>query len=130
MSNGNGNRLKEADFIGAGFHKVENVTDRPPRIKWGMIYQSKSMRDKIKYLEKLASVMNHAAYLIQNERNELIVLAEKKEQQIVAMKKALDQNNAMIQSEITKMNAEHQEYFKEIKNLRDRIRELERGGNG
>ena len=115
------------DFVGDGFRRIDPkvMTRRPPRIKWGELYKSWKPERKIEYLEKFAASMNNAADLLQHERNELNVLCEKKEKQIEAMKVAIDQNNAMIQSEITKMNAERQEYNKAIAERNQRIRELE-----
>jgi sugar phosphate isomerase/epimerase len=121
-------KRKEPDLVAAGFHRLDQkLEDRPPRIKWGPIYRSKSAAEKIAYLEKLAAAMNHAAHLIQNERNQWAELAASKEQDILNVKRALNENNAMIQAEFTKMNEERQQYFAEIKRLRDRIRALEKG---
>lgn len=120
----------EADFLGKGFHRLDDhlIPKRPPKIKWGPIYLSKTDAEKVAYLEKLAAAMNHAAHLIQGERDQLGGLCEKKEEQIASMKTALDQNNAMIQSQITKMNAEKQELLNAIITKNNRIRELEGGG--
>ncbi len=121
------NGKKEPDFIAAGFHKLEQpLSKRPPKIKWGPIYRAMGMRRKIEYLEKLAATMNHAAYLIQEERNQWAELATKKEKQLLLMKEALDQNNSMIQGEITRMNEEKQKYLKAIKDLKDEIRTHDR----
>lgn len=54
--------------------------------------------------------MNHAASLIQTERNQLNKLCELKEQQIEKMKEAMDANNNMLQSEIAKINEERQKF--------------------
>jgi seryl-tRNA synthetase len=126
MNNGNG---KEEDFLGEGFHQLDDnlISKTPPRIQWGEGYKMKSDADKITYLEKLASTMNHAAYLIQSERNELVELCEMKEKQIESMAATLDANNEMIQQQITKMNAEKQEYFKSIATLKEKIRDYENG---
>lgn len=128
MSKMNG-AVEQHDFIDEGFHRLDKeiVKDHPPRISWGPIYKSKNDKDKVQYLEKLASAMNHAAFLIQNERNTLGELVEQKEEQIIVMKAALDQNNTMIQGEITKMNAERQNYNKAVADLKAKVRVLENG---
>ncbi len=124
-------KKKEPDLIVDGFHRLERryLSDKPPKIKWGVRYQAWPDREKISYLEKLAATMNHAAFLVQGERDQFGALCEKKEAQIVAMKKALDENNNMIQSEITRQNKEKQELLAVIAKLNARVRELERGGN-
>jgi hypothetical protein len=122
-----GNGQVEQDLLAEGFHRLEPrlVEKRPPKIKWGPIYQAKPALEKIIYLEKLAAAMNHAAYLVQGERDKLGELCAKKEQQLVAMKEALNQNNNMIQVQVTKMNEERQQYNKAIAVLNARVRELE-----
>jgi len=136
MSKGNGQFMnteeRHAALIAAGFHKLdpELMVDRPPKIKWGLVYQASSDEQKITYLEKLAAAMNHAAHLIQSERDKLSVLCVKKEEQIKSLKKALDQNNDMIQSEITRMNSERQDYNKAAAEANAKIRELEVGNHG
>ena len=102
----------QEDLIAKGFHKLDDklIVAKAPKILWGGIYQASSNEEKIEYLEKLAATMNHAASLIQDERNQLNKLCELKEQQIEKMKEAMDQNNRMIQSEVAKMNEERQKF--------------------
>ena len=100
----------EADFIAQGFHKLDSklLTRRPPKIAWGEIYKGFTDAEKIEYLEKLASTMNHAAALIQDERNELLTLCELKEGQLQQMSKAMLANDSMLHGEVEKINAERQ----------------------
>lgn len=120
--------LDTNDLVTAGFNRLDkDFSQRPPKIKWGKLYGKKTDHQKIEYLEKLAATMNHAAFVISEERNKFGRLAETKERQIKQAQAALNANNAMIQSEITKMNADRQSYAAEIKKLRDRIRELNNG---
>ena len=102
----------EADFIAKGFRKLDSkfLTRRPPKIKWGKMYLALSDAEKIEYLQKLASTMNHAASLVQDERNELLKLCELKEGQIEQMKKAMVANDSMLHSEVEKINAERQSF--------------------
>ena len=98
-----------------------------PKIQWGAKFKLMNTEAQIKYLMNLASTMNHAAWLIQNERNQLITLCELKDNQLKAQQKSVNQNNEMLQSEVTKMNTQRQSYNKELARLNTRIRELERG---
>ena len=77
--------MNENDLITAGFEKLDPklLPKQPPKINWGMLYKQKSDAEKIRYLEKLASAMNHAASLIQDERNELGRLCELTEAQLM-----------------------------------------------
>jgi flagellar capping protein FliD len=98
------------DFIGAGFKRLDPsiVAANPPRINWGDIYKRWPDDQKVRHLEKLASTMNHAAALIQDERNQLNELLEAKEKQIASMKEAIDQNNEMVHGQVLQMNEERQ----------------------
>jgi len=102
----------QEDLLAQGFHKLDDklLVVKVPKIAWGKIYQSSSNEEKIEYLEKLASTMNHAASLIQDERNQLNKLCELKEQQIEKLKEAMDANNNMLQSEVAKINEERQKF--------------------
>ena len=116
------------DLIAKGFHKLDDnlISKRPPKIKWGNIYQGFTDKEKVEYLEKLASTMNHAAHLIQGERNKLLKLCDLKEGQIIKMKEAMTQNMNMLQTEVTKMNEQRQGFNKEVARLNQNIRELEK----
>lgn len=118
------NILNQDDFVGAGFQRLDAtaIEQHPPKIKWGQLYRDMSMRAKIRYLERLASAMNHAAATIQNERDALGALCEKKEQQLATMARAVEQNNAMLQSEVTRMNEDRQQMLKEVARLRAELR--------
>ncbi len=107
------------DLVTAGFRRLDSnlIEKRPPKIQWGLLYGEKSDSDKITYLEKLASTMNHAAALIQDERNKLGKLCELKEQQLIKLSEGVRANNAMLQQEVTTMNAQRQEYNAEIARL-------------
>lgn len=119
-----GNILKMSDFVGAGFKRLDDnlLEQRPPRVKWGQLYRDMGTDAKIRYLERVASAMNHAAATIQDERNKLGELCEKKEAQLSALSKAVAQNNDMLQSEVTRMNADRQAMLAEIARLRRELK--------
>jgi len=120
-----GNILNQKDFVGAGFQKLDDtlIEQHPPKISWGMLYRDKmSQREKIQYLERIASAMNHAAAMIQKERDALNILCGKKERQLVTMQKAVAQNNEMLQSEVTRLNEDRQNMLQEIARLKNKLR--------
>lgn len=123
------NNDESENFIGDGFAKIGSkyITKNPPRIAWGQRYQDSSDAEKIRYLEKFARSMNHAADLVQCERNELNDLCEKKEAQLIQMNNMLGKNNEMLQAEVTRMNAQRQHFTEEMQKLKAKIRELESG---
>jgi chromosome segregation ATPase len=117
------------DIISDGWSVIDEkyISRRPPKIAWGAGYKAMTDPEKIAYLEKLAYTMNHAASLVQDERNELNRLCEQKEKQLLQMSRNLQANNEMIQSEITKLNEQRQEYNSNIMALNRQLRELKNG---
>lgn len=117
----------EEDFIGDGFHRINDkyIDKRPPRITWGRKYLSWTDSRKVQYLEKFARSMNHAAFLVQGERDQLNKLCELKESQIGSLNKAMADNMNMLQHEVTRMNEQRQNYNTEVARLNKKIRELE-----
>jgi len=111
----NGKSKKKAtdyDFIGKGFKKLDSnlISERPPKIKWGKKFESWTLKEQNEYLKKLATTMNHAAYLIQEERNALLKLMDKKEKQLIKVQKAMDSNVEMVHDELEKINLERQSF--------------------
>ena len=100
------------DLVAAGFLELgkNSVSAKPPKIRWGLLYKGFKDSEKIEYLEKLASSMNYAAFIIQKERDDLLDLCIKQEKKIIAMDMAMEANQDMVQAEITKVNAERQKF--------------------
>jgi len=138
--------MGDVDFIAKGWKKLDKelMVDEPPKISWGGIFlgerpdPKKSLigvpyfwtdSDRLSYTTKLAEAMNHAASLIQGERNKLLELLELKVGQLKQMSEAMEQNNLMLQTEITKMNENKQHYHAKIAELNRTIRELKAHGN-
>jgi predicted nuclease with TOPRIM domain len=120
---------QQEDLVAMGFRKLDDklIEKRPPKIKWGVIYQGFTDKEKVDYLEKLSASMNHAAYLIQGERNQIGELCKLKDQQVAKLKAAMEQNTKMLQTEITKINEERQSFNREAAKLHKKIRELNNG---
>ena len=119
------------DYVANGFYKIDPkaIRNNPPRIRWTAKWHERTDASKLLYLEKLARSMNHAAKLLEGERDELAKLCELKEGQLQSLKAAMEQNMMMLQSEVTRMNEQRQEYHENIRQLTARIRQLEANGN-
>lgn len=119
------NRIDQDDFVAAGFARLDErvLEQRAPKIKWGEVYRGKTGEQKVAWAEKVASTMNQAAARLQQERDELAALCEKKEEQLESLKKAMDQNHAMLVSEMTKLNEERQQFLTSIADLKRQLRE-------
>ena len=119
--------MSEQEYMHKGFERLDDnlISRRPPKIRWGKQFLEMTDARKIEYLQKLASTMNHAAALIQEERNHLGALCEKKEEQLIKLDESVRRNNEMLQFEVTRMNEQRQGYNQHVAKLNARIRELE-----
>ena len=70
--------------------------------------------------------MNHAARIIQGERNNILKKNEIQVAQIKQLNTAMQQNVDMLQSEVMRVNEERQDYNGRIKLLNAEIRELKK----
>lgn len=115
------------DYVSHGFHRIEKpkLLVNPPKIEWQPSWFERTDESKIAYLTKLANTMNHAAALLQAERDEFARLCELKEGQLQKQKDAVERNNEMLQQEVTHMNEQRQQYHKNIQRLNGRIRALQ-----
>lgn len=116
--------MNEEDFIAKGWHKLDDnlISARPPKIVFSKQFDAWPDVKKIEYLKKMASSMNQAAKLIQNERDQLNELCALKEKQIVKLSEAMRANDAMLQGEVTRMNEQRQGYHAEVARLNAQIR--------
>ena len=115
------------DLVNAGFNRLDKklVDENAPAIKWGKRYKAAPLETRLEYAERLCATMNHAADLIQTERNQLLKLLGQKEQQLKKMVEAMRGNNSMLQAELTRFNAERQQLVDASTADKQRIRELE-----
>lgn len=126
MSNNNGMSELE-DFVIEGVQELDEtaIASRPPKIRYSDKFNALDAEVRAEYLGKLANTMNHAACLIQDERDKLNKLCELKEGQIQTLNEAMANNLMMLQSEVERMNQQRQDYHKNIKQLNAKIRNLQ-----
>lgn len=94
-----------------------------PKISWGEDYKSRTVEERIEFSEKLANSMNHAADILQQERNGLLEVVEKQEVTIRRANKALEGQASMMQQELQTQNAKQQELNTLIVELQRTIKE-------
>ena len=135
MSKGNGKITTEQDYektlpdiMGKGFHKLDPkiLTRKPPKITWSSQFRKLSAVKKAAYLEKLANTMNHAAALIQDERDNLNKILAMKEEQIRALVDNQAKSHEALNHEILRMNKERQQWQKASGALQQELREAKR----
>lgn len=107
-----------------GFKKLERVNGRSaPDIAWGFEYQSWPVEKRLAYAENLASSMNHAADLLQQERNAALGTIEHKEKQIKALYERLARETEVFNRQFQDMNESRQSLLRKIVTLEGRVGE-------
>lgn len=114
----------EPDFVDEKIFKRHSKDAK--QIEFGAEFEKRSDKDKIKYLKKLASSLNHAVMLIQDERNKLNDLLFLKESLLINCKNDRTKDQLIIQRQLRAENeiknaqvAEIQGLYAEIKRLKD-----------
>ncbi len=112
--------------VAEGFEVLDDhiLDKKAPKIRWEKGFENRPDELKIRYLKKLANTMNQAAKLIQDERDALVPLLVKKDEQIESMKKQVAQHQMVLQDQLTRLNNEKQQYNQEIARLSREIRLL------
>ncbi len=118
--------ISAEDFVGAGFKKIDPkyLEDNAPKVDWDKILHRKTTEQKLLYLKKFSSSMNYAASMISIERDQMTRFLLKKEMQLKKLMKMMDENNAMLQTEVTRMNSDRQKYNEHVANLNREIKAL------
>ncbi len=101
-----------------------------PEILWGADFEELSDQFKVIYLKKFSSSMNYAAELIQNERNELLLLLDIMKQQVEGLQTASDTQKQSLVKIATDSNTAMQEAGKEIMGLKATLRKISEVSNG
>lgn len=115
---------KELDFMDTAMFKRSSKECR--RIEFGPEWHARSNKDKIEYLIKLASSLNHAAVEIQKERDELNNTCFNLESQLVVSQKQRMSDQVMIHTQLKNENENKQALLQENQMLRKEIKELEK----
>lgn len=119
--------MSEIDVICNGFAKLDDslMSKRPPKIKWGLEFQAWSLEKQNIYLKKLSASMNHAADLVQTERNALLLKVDTQDAIIVSLQTQAKQAQDSMQNVLIQTNDERQSFNKKVVELQDKLRLLE-----
>jgi hypothetical protein len=119
-------------FAPPGFAKLQPINGMrciAPKISWGGEYDAWPIEKRLRYAERLASAMNHAADLLQQERNKLLEIAQHHEVQLKAAIHRYNEASDLLQRQVTLHNAEEQKLHRTIVELQGRIRALEKAND-
>jgi hypothetical protein len=96
------------------------------QISWGDEYKSWPIERRLEYAEKLASSMNHAADILQKERDELIKVAVAAEAKLKSNIKSYVSQGELMHKELGAADAEKQVLYQEIVSLKSQVKDLTR----
>ena len=91
-------------------------------IDWGKEFEEFDDKRKIRYLKKFSSAMNHAADVIQKERDALLKEFAKQVKLVEHADEATSIQKSIVIKAITDFNAEKQELIKRIQELEGIVR--------
>jgi putative cell wall-binding protein len=95
---------------------------RVPMIRFGTEFEAWEDKRKIEYLKKLASSMNEAARVMQDERNELALTVSSLQQQLLNLEKNLTQVKNIMIKNITDSNESKEQNLGQIMQLQSRVK--------
>lgn len=112
-----------------GFKKLERIDqfkegNTCPKIRWGSEYNKQSLRWRMKYAEGVASAMNHAADLLQKERNELLRTCRDQNTALEALTRQLAEHTVQSTGLQTRANTKLQDANETIVEKQGEIRKL------
>jgi hypothetical protein len=102
--------------------RLPQMQKRAPNIQWGAEYKAWPLPRRLKYAERLASSMNHAADVLQTERNKLLEVVAHQEAQLKANTKAYVGQGEVMHKELGDADAEKQELYKKIVALKKQVK--------
>jgi hypothetical protein len=94
-----------------------------PRIRWGDEYQSWPIEKRLSYAERLASSMNHAADILQQERDKLIAVVQHQEAQLRENVAKYLEQGALLHRELGAAGAREQELATLVVQLQAEVKE-------
>ena len=116
---------KENDLLKKEKHPAGNGSaHKIPMIAFGDDYRKWDDKHKISYLEKLASSMNHAADVMQTERNLAMNSLKQVQEFLVSAGAELEAQKNLLITQITTDNAEKQETALIIQDLQKENRRM------
>lgn len=95
-----------------------------PQIDWGEDFNSWDIEQQNRYLKRLCSALNHAADMIQNERNEALNKLHEMKQILENADQATAVQKGIAHRAITAHNLEKQELIVRIRELETEVKDL------
>jgi len=127
MSNENYN---DADPDGLGdlkeIRRLPQMQKSAPKIRWGSEYLSWPIERRLNYAERLAYAMNHAADVLQQERNKLLVHVADLERKLEQNTHSYITQGELMHHELGMADSEKQGLYRQIVSLQSEVKEKDR----
>lgn len=102
--------------------KLDVTIPKVKMIQFGDEFEEWTNPKKIVYLKRLASTMNQAADILQQERNKLLVEVESLKKQLENAESNVTQHKTIMINAVTQYNDERQNLSREIQELQVRVK--------
>lgn len=106
--------------------RLPSMRANAPKISWGGEYRAWPVERRLHYAERLASTMNHAADVLQTERNAMIEVANSQEVKLKHAAKVYAALGETMHTELANADAEKQKLYTQIVSLQRDIKEARR----
>lgn len=118
----------EPDGLGdlKAIKRINGMKAHAPKIRWGDDYLAWPVERRLDYAERMAAAMNHAADVLQQERQSLIDLAQRQEAQIVALQREAEGTTLRLHTELQREGEEKQSLYARIVELTAEVKALSR----
>ena len=87
---------------------------RAPKVQWGADIDLLPPVEQSRYYKRVAEAMNHAADILQQERNKLVEVAKAQEAQLVSKDQQVRAVTAQMEQLLTRTNAEKQQLSEQV----------------
>jgi len=102
------------------------MQQRAPKINWGSTYNAWEVKKRLRYAEELANSMNHAADILQQERNKLLKICQAQENQLKQYGEKYEAQGGLMSRELADADKEKQELYQQIVDLGKQIKQRDR----
>lgn len=106
--------------------RLPGMKDFAPKIRWGDEYKSWPIEQRLKFAERLADSMNHAADVLQQERNVISMKANMIRRENERLKEAVATNGSVMNHELALQDTERQKLYQQIVEQQQTIKGFKR----
>jgi len=123
-------KAETAELLEAGDMKeiktIPGMQKIAPNISWGEEFEKQPIEWRVGRAKRVASAMNHAADILQQERNKLIEVGKAQEQKIIQLTHQYAAQGDLMHKQLQVENAKQQKLNTQLVEQMQEIKELKR----